>query len=56
MMLMVSRLQRTAMLEGYIIPLNIIQGLPRMTISPYMYHAFQGGVSLLLTLDVGIAN
>jgi len=48
----VGGLQRIATLEGYVIPLNIIQGLPRMTICPYTDREWEDLPHVILTSEL----
>ncbi len=44
--------KRIATLEGYIIPLNIIQGLPRMAIHPYTNKEWEDLSHVILTSEL----
>jgi len=48
----VSGLQRITTLEGYVIPLNITQGLPRMTICPYTDKEWEDLPHVILTSEL----
>ncbi len=48
----VGGLQRITTLEGYVIPLNIIQGLPRMTIRPYTDKEWEELPHVILTSEI----
>ena len=44
--------QRITTLEGYVIPLNVIQGLPRMTICPYTDKEWENLPHVILTSEL----
>jgi len=48
----IGGLQRITTLEGYVIPLNIIQGLPRMAICPYMDREWEDLPHVILTSEL----